>query len=98
MAKYSFVSSYTVAQYKPHKKRCNNDNSPDMINRVFKDRKKLEVVVSDLTYVWVDKRWAYICTLFDLHNWVIIGHSAGYNKDANLVYQAFLNCNSPLSE
>jgi putative transposase len=98
MEKYSLVSSYTVAQYKVHKKGCNEDNVPNTVNREFKDRDKLEVVVSDLTYVRVNKKWAYICILLDLHNREIIGYSAGPNKDANLVYQAFLNCKYPLSD
>lgn len=98
MKKYSLVSNYTVAQYKVHKKGCNEDNVPNTVNREFKNREKLEVVVSDLTYVKVNKRWAYICILLDLHNREIIGYSAGTKKDANLVYQAFLNCKYPLSK
>ncbi len=98
MEKYFLVSSYTVAQYKIHKKGCNEANIPNTVNREFKDREKLEVVVSDLTYVRVNKRWSYICILLDLHNREIIGYSAGPNKDANLVYQAFLNCKYPLTD
>lgn len=98
MKKYSLVSNYTVAQYKVHKKGCNEDNVPNTVNREFKNREKLEVVVSDLTYVKVNNRWAYICILLDLHNREIIGYSAGTKKDANLVYQAFLNCKYPLSK
>ncbi|SHH27154.1 Integrase core domain-containing protein [Tepidibacter thalassicus DSM 15285] len=58
----------------------------------------MEVVVSDLTYVRINKKWAYICVLLDLHNREIIGYSVGDNKNADLVYQAFLNCKYPLSE
>lgn len=98
MEKYSLVSSYTVAQYKVHRKGCNEANVPNTVNREFKDREKLEVVVSDLTYVRVNKKWSYICTLLDLYNREIIGFSAGPKKDANLVYQAFLNCKYPLTD
>ena len=55
-------------------------------------------MVSDLTYVRVNKKWSYICTLLDLYNREIIGFSAGPKKDANLVYQAFLNCKYPLTD
>jgi len=82
MEKYSLVSSYTVAQYKVHRKGCNEDNIPNTVNREFKDREKLEVVVSDLTYVRVNKKWSYICTLLDLYNREIICFSAGPKKDA----------------
>lgn len=98
MEKYSLVSSYTVEQYKVHKKGCNEDNFPNTVNREFKGREKLEVIVSDLTYVRVNKKWSYICVLLDLYNREIIGFSVGPKKDANLVYQAFLNCKYPLSE
>ena len=68
------------------------------VNREFNNRDKLEVVVSDLTYVKVNGKWAYICLLLDLHNKEIIGYSVGKNKTAELVYQAFLNCRYPLLE
>ena len=61
-----------------------------MVDREFDDRKKLEVVVRDLTYVRVNNKWYYVCILLDLHNKEDIGYSAGENKDVELVYQAFL--------
>src|SRR5690554_6493023 len=97
MIKYSLISNYTVLQYKVRKKGCNQESTPNTVNREFKNRKVLEVVVSDLTYVRVNKKWAYICVLLDLHNREIIGYSAGFRKDANLVNQALLSCKYPLS-
>jgi len=38
--------------------------------------------------VRVEKSWHYICLFVDLYNREIIGHSAGPNKDAQLVYEA----------
>lgn len=98
MIKYSLISNYTVLQYKVRKKGCNQESTPNTVNREFNNRKVLEVVVSDLTYVRVNKKWAYICVLLDLHNREIIGYSAGFRKDANLVNQALLSCKYPLSE
>lgn len=97
MIKYSLISNYTVLQYKVRKKGCNQESTPNTVNREFNNRKVLEVVVSDLTYVRVNKKWAYICVLLDLHNREIIGYSAGFRKDANLVNQALLSCKYPLS-
>ncbi len=45
--------------------------------------------MSGLTYVRVNNRWLYVCFLVDLFNRVIIGYSAGPQKDAVLVYKAF---------
>ena len=43
-------------------------------------------------------RWHYICLLVDLFNREIIGHSAGPNKDANLVTRAFASVQGDLRE
>jgi putative transposase len=59
-----------------------------VLKREFDQQKELTVVVSDITYVRVEKSWHYICLFVDLYNREIIGHSAGPNKDAQLVYQA----------
>jgi transposase InsO family protein len=40
----------------------------------------------------------YICILVDLFNREIIGHSAGPNKDARLVYDAFATVKANLCE
>lgn len=97
MNKYGLVSSYTVKQFKVHKTKCNEDQNPNILNREFQ-RDSLEAVVNDLTYVNVAGKWNYICVLMDLFNREIIGYAAGAKKDANLVYQAFLNCKYPLDK
>lgn len=89
MKKNGLVSTYTVAQFKPHKTTCNNSNIKNELNRDFDKEVPLEAVVSDLTYVRVAGKWNYICLLIDLFNREIIGHSCGRAKDAALVYQAF---------
>lgn len=48
----------------------------------------MAVIVSDLTYVRVGKKWHYVCLFVDLFNREIIGRSAGANKSAELVYKA----------
>ncbi|MBE6065443.1 transposase IS3/IS911 family protein [Clostridium cochlearium] len=91
MDKYRLVSNYTVKQFKVHKSSCNNDEVENIVNREFDNRSDLEIVVSDLTYVNVNRKWHYICLLINLFNREIVGYSAGPNKDAELVYEAFLN-------
>ncbi|AWW28427.1 IS3 family transposase [Acetobacterium sp. KB-1] len=89
MKELGLVSTYTIAQFKVHKTPVNNDKIQNEVNRQFDDREQLEVVVSDLTYVRVAGKWNYVCILLDLYNREIIGYSAGAQKDAMLVYQAF---------
>jgi len=97
MRENGLVSTYTIAQYKPHKKYCNEDNISNKVKREFSDKQHLEVVVSDLTYVRVCGKWNYVCILIDLFNREIIGYSAGPKKDAMLVYKAFSTINENLS-
>ena len=89
MNQNGLVSNYTVAQYKPHVEKCNESKTANELNRGFNTEKPYAAVVSDLTYVRVNKRWKYVCFLVDLFNREIIGYSAGPNKDAPLVYRAF---------
>lgn len=98
MEKYGLVSNYSVRQYKINHSKCNEDNIKNTVKREFNNRDKLEVVVSDLTYVNVNGRWNYICLLIDLFNREIIGYSAGDKKDAKLVKEAFLSTHVNLSK
>ncbi len=98
MDKYGLVSNYTIKQFKVHKTSCNEEKIKNKVGRKFNNRKQLEVVISDLTYVRVRDRWCYICILIDLFNREIIGYSAGARKDARLVYDAFLSSSVNLSK
>ena len=90
MDKYGLISNYTVKQYKVQKSKCNEEKVENEVARRFDNRKHLEVVVSDLTYVKVRNKWNYVCILLNLANREIIGYSAGKNKNASLVYDAFM--------
>ena len=83
------VSNYTVKQFKVHKSTCNEYKIENKLNREFNRDEKLDVVVSDLTYVNVQGKWNYICLIIDLFNREIIGYAAGKNKNAELVYKEF---------
>ena len=72
MKQEGLVSTYTVAQYKPHVAKCNEDKIENKVNREFDDHPQHNVVVSDLTYVRVGNSWNYICLLIDLFNREII--------------------------
>lgn len=92
------VSNYTVAQFKPHKSSCNEAPVKNELNRAFHQEEPLAVIVSDLTYVRVGKKWHYVCLFVDLFNRKIIGSSAGENKTADLVYQAIASIQANLHD
>jgi transposase InsO family protein len=96
MEKYSLVSKYTLKRGKKKASPVNSDSIPNEVNRQFSDRKPLEVVVSDLTYLRCAGRWHYICLLLDLHSRKIIGSAVGRKKDAKLVRKAFYGVQSDL--
>ena len=98
MNEMGLVSNYTVAQFKPHKSSCNEAPVKNELQRQFKQEEQLAVIVSDLTYVRVGKKWHYVCLFVDLFNREIIGHSAGANKTAELVYQALASIQANLKE
>lgn len=50
MNEQGLVSSYTVAQFKPHAKMCNESALANELDREFKQDEQLKVIVSDLTY------------------------------------------------
>lgn len=97
MTKLGLASNYIKHRPKQKKLKCNEDNCPNVLNREFNREKSLDVVVSDLTYVQVAGTWHYICLIVDLWNREIVGFSAGRNKTAELVYEAFESISYPLN-
>jgi len=98
MQENGLVSTYTVAKYKQHKTSVNEAKIDNKVNQEFDDHNILDVIVSDLTYVRVDGQWNYVCIILDLFNREIIGYSAGKNKSAVLVYEAFSTINHDLTK
>ncbi|PAD67944.1 hypothetical protein CHH83_16290 [Bacillus sp. 7586-K] len=61
MNEQGLVSSYALAQFEPQKTHPNEEQQRNELNRQFTQEKPLSVIVSDLTYVRVNKKWHYIC-------------------------------------
>lgn len=98
MQEQGLVSSYTVAQFKPQAKSCNESEHKNELNREFNQEKEMTAIVSDLTYVRVNQKWYYVCVFVDLFNREIVGFSAGANKDALLVYRALASIKGDLNK
>ena len=98
MKENGLVSNYTVKRFKVNKSTCNNDPISNELNRNFNQEKRMNVIVSDLTYVNVDGKWNYICTIIDLYNREIVGYAAGKSRDAKLVKQAINSIHYDLSK
>ena len=63
MRKNGLVSNYTVAHYKVHKSTCNQADTPNVVDRDFDNREKLEVVVVLCQLVLVKKILRFIVKL-----------------------------------
>src|SRR5699024_4045601 len=57
MKEQYLISKYTLAQFKQTKTTCNESEVGNILNREFQQTQELKVVVSDLTYVKVNKKW-----------------------------------------
>lgn len=91
MNEENLVSKYVLRRKrKSAGNQVNTDNTENKIERQFNNKKPLEVVASDLTYVDVNHKWHYICLLIELSHREVIGFSAGKNKDSELVKAAWL--------
>ncbi len=88
MKRSTLVSVYQQASFKLYSKGKNKAPIPNLLARQFHQERPLEAIVTDLTYVRADKRWAYVCLMIDLFNREIIGISVGWHKTAELVKQA----------
>lgn len=99
MKEENLVSKYVRRRKKSsNQSSVNHDPIPNKVGRKFNNRKPLEVVASDLTYVDINQKWHYICLLIDLSHREIIGYAAGKNKDAKLVKSAWLSVSQDIRD
>ena len=61
MQEQGLVSTYTMPNLSLHTKSCNESEQKNELNREFDQKEEMTVVVSDLTYVRVNKKWHYVC-------------------------------------
>ncbi|MFA1354096.1 IS3 family transposase [Streptococcus dysgalactiae subsp. equisimilis] len=92
MKRLNLVSVYQKATFKPHSRGKNEAPIPNHLDRQFKQERPLQALVTDLTYVRVGNRWAYVGLMFasSLTYTTVksIGLSLGWHKTAELVKQA----------
>ena len=84
MKRLNLVSNYTKRNFKNYYKHTSKYDIENIVDRKFDNRRPLEVLVSDLTYVRMLGKWIYICLVTDLSNREIVAYSCGKNEDAEL--------------
>ncbi|WP_431833043.1 IS3 family transposase [Bifidobacterium adolescentis] len=98
MKRRGMTSAYARRTFKPHKTRVNEARLANILDREFDGYEPRTHLASDLAYVRVGGKWAYVCLLIDLANRSIAGHSADTSRTADLVMAAFATLDFPLTE
>lgn len=98
MKRRGMTSAYARRTFKPHKTRADEARLANILDREFDGYEPRTHLASDLTYVRVGGKWAYVCLLIDLANRSIAGHSADTSRTADLVMAAFATLDFPLTE
>jgi putative transposase len=63
--------------------------SPDLLKRNFTVEEPHQVWTSDITYIWTDEGWLYLCMILDLYSRAIVGWATSARINAELVCAAF---------
>jgi len=90
------TSAYTRKEPRAGKAPVNEADTPDLVGRQSSGRRPPDVLVGDIAYVKACGRWACTCLLLGPANREIVGHGAGWQKDASLVRSAFASAGAGL--
>jgi putative transposase len=63
--------------------------SPDLLQRNFTVEEAHQVWTSDITYIWTDEGWLYLCVILDLFSRAVVGWVSSARINAELVCAAF---------
>lgn len=63
---------------------------PNLLNRDFTATTPNQKWVSDITYVWVDGGWKYLCVIVDLFSRKVVGWAFNDHMRSSLLIDAFL--------
>ena len=97
MKRRGMTSAYARRTSEPHRTRADEAGLANILDREFDGYEPRTHLASDLTYVRVGGKWAYVCPLIDLANRGIAGHGADTGRTADLVMAAFATLDFPLT-
>lgn len=67
----------------------NLKTTPNLLNRKFSVSKPNKVWVSDITYVWTQEGWLYLCVIIDLFSRKVVGWAISSRINTDLLLRAF---------
>jgi transposase InsO family protein len=68
----------------------NNPVYENILDRNFRVNEPNKLWISDITYIWTNEGWLYLCTVIDLYSRKVVGWSMSERIDTELVKRAFL--------
>ena len=98
MREQGMTGAYARGRSEPHGTRADEARLANLLDRGSDGYAPHTHPAGDLTYVRVGGDWAYVCLLVGLANRGIVGHSAGWTRDASLVLGAFATLDFPLTD
>ena len=98
MKRRGMAGAYARGTSEPHRTRADGAGLADILDREFDGHGPRTHLASDLAYVRVGGKWAYVCLLIGLANRGVAGHGAGTGRAAGLVMAAFATLGFPLTE
>ena len=63
--------------------------SPNLLNRNFRAVAPNKVWASDITYIWTQEGWLYLCVIIDLYSRKVVGWALSSRIDSDLLLRAF---------
>jgi transposase InsO family protein len=74
-----------------YKVQKNNDQqiAENILDRNFSPDEPNRAWATDITYIWTQKGWAYLCVFIDLFSKMVVGWTVSKNPNTDLVLKAF---------
>ncbi len=84
------ISGLQMSRFRPKTtlSKHNLPISPDLVKRDFRPKKTNRIWVSDITYVNIDNKWHYLCSVIDLANREVVGWSLENHMRTEMVLKA----------
>lgn len=85
--KVHFKAKYRVTTESNHKLPV----SPNLLKRNFFTENPNTIWVSDITYIYTQEGWLYLCVILDLYSRKVVGWSTSNRINSALIIDAFLS-------